>query len=119
MTDPLNPVEIEARIRDISNRIAGGVQVCSDRYKAFLAASHAYDLAYARAYMAYDGPQAEKRYAAELATQAEREARDIAEGAYRHADRLAKALENELRAYQSVGASVRAMYAVAGRGEGA
>lgn len=119
MTDPLNPVEIEARIRDISRRIAEGVQICSDRYKTFLAADHVYDLAFARAYMEHDGPQMEKKYAAEGATQAEREARDIADGAYRHADRLAKALENELRAYQSVGASVRAMYAVAGRGEGA
>ena len=49
----------------------------------------------------------------------EREARDVAEIAYRHADKIHKALDSELRAWQSIGASVRQMYAVAGRGEGA
>jgi len=117
VTDPLNPVEIEARIRSISNRIAEGVIITSNRHAAFLAADHVYDLAFARAFMAHDGPATEKKYAAELATEDERQARDIADAAYRYADRQAKALENELRAYQSVGASVRAMYAVAGRGE--
>jgi len=47
----------------------------------------------------------------------EREARDVAEAAFKYADRRAKALELELRALQSIGASVRSMYAVAGRGE--
>ena len=49
----------------------------------------------------------------------EREARDVAEIAYRHADKIHKALDSELRAWQSIGASVRQQYAVAGRGEGA
>ena len=46
-----------------------------------------------------------------------REERDIADAAYKHADRLSKALDSELRAFQSLGASVRQMYANAGRGE--
>lgn len=116
-TDILNPVDVEKRIREVANRIADSVTVCSDRYGLFMKADLAYDQAYAKAYMFHDGPQTEKRYAAELATSKEREARDLADVAYRHADRLAKALEAELRAYQSVGASVRAMYSVAGRGE--
>lgn len=115
--DVLNPVTIEARIRDISERIANSAAVCNERYKAFLTADHDYDLAFARAYMSHTGPAHEKKYDAEIATEDERKDRDVADAAYRYADRLAKALESELRAYQSIGASVRAMYQVAGRGE--
>ncbi|MGY2747250.1 hypothetical protein [Arthrobacter sp. UYCu723] len=115
--DTLNPVAIEQRIRDISNRIALSAGVCNDRYVAVLQTDHTYEQAFAAAYMSHEGPAHEKKYAAELATAAERTARDIADAAYRYADRLAKALESELRAYQSIGASVRAMFNVAGRGE--
>lgn len=114
---PITPEQVEQAIRATSNRIATGVKVCSDRYRTFLTVDHEYDLAYARAYMAHDGPAHEKKYAAELATADERAARDAADVAYRYADRTAKALELELRAYQSVNASVRTIFSVAGRGE--
>lgn len=117
--DILNPVNIEQRIRDISNRIANSASVCNERYSTFLEADRAFDVAESTAYMRHDGPAHEKKHAAVLATVDEREARDVADAAYRYADRLAKALESELRAYQSIGASVRAMYAVAGRGDAA
>ena len=117
MSEVWNPVEVEDRIREISNRISKGVGVCDERYQAHLAAERLYDAAYAQAYLDHSGPAHEKRYAAELATLDERKARDEADAAYRYADRRARALENELRAMQSVGASIRAMYATAGRGE--
>lgn len=117
MSDVLNPVQIEQSIRDVANRMADGVKICSDRYAAFLEADHAYDVAYARAYMGHEGAAHEKKYAAVLACQAERDVRDAADVAYRHADRRAKALESELRSLQSVGASLRVQYSVAGRGE--
>lgn len=115
--DVLNPVAIEQRIREISNRIANSADVCNKRYTEFAKTSHVYELAFAKAYMAYDGPAHAKKYQAEIDTEHERTARDVADAAYRYADRLAKALESELRAYQSIGASVRATFAVAGRGE--
>jgi hypothetical protein len=116
--EDLTPVQIEGKIRDVSNRIANGVRVCADRYAAFLAADHACDLAEARAYLgAKDRPAHERKYVAELATAVERTARDVADVAYRHAERQAKALDAELRAWQSVGASIRSQYAVAGVGE--
>lgn len=115
--DVLNPVNVEQRIREISDRIAKSAGVCNERYKAFIDADRLYDQAFAAAYMTHSGAAHEKKYAAELATTDDREVRDIADAAYRYADRLAKALESELRAYQSIGASVRAMYQVAGRGE--
>jgi hypothetical protein len=112
-----NPAQIEERIRDVSSRIANGVSVCDKRYRAFLDTDRALDAAFARAYMSHAGPAHEKKYAAELATQTERTARDEADALHRYADRQARALESELRALQSVGASIRAMYATAGRGE--
>lgn len=112
-----NPVEVEQRIREISGRIANGVAVCDRTYRAHLDAQRAYDAAFARAYMAHAGAAHEKRYAAELATAEKREERDKADAAYRYTDRQAKALTEELRAMQSVGASIRAMYQTAGRGE--
>lgn len=114
MSEVLNPVDIEAAIRDVSNRIAGSVKVCSDRYDAFLTADRAYDKAVAKAYLRYEGAAHRAKHEAELATENQRKVRDDADVAYRYADRLAKALESELRAWQSVNASVRAMYAVAG-----
>jgi hypothetical protein len=114
MTEVLNPVDIERAIRSCSDRISKGVKVCSGTYSAFLTADHEFDQAFAQAYMGHDGAAHEKRYAAELATVPERRKRDEADVAYRYADRLARALENELRAWQSVNASVRAMYSVAG-----
>lgn len=119
MSDVLNPVAVEQAIRECANRIANGVKVCSDRYRDFLHADHDLDVAYARAFMAHEGPQTEKRYAAELATEAERAKRDLADAAYRYADRQNRALQAELDAYRSIGASVRSAYAVAGSGEGA
>jgi hypothetical protein len=112
-----NPAQIEAAIRECANRIAKGVTVCANAYAKFLDADRAYDAAFAHAYLAADGPVHEKKYRAELATQPQREERDVADAAYRHADRMARALEAELRGLQSVGASIRAMFGVAGRGE--
>lgn len=117
MSDIISPLQVESAIRDVANRMATGVKICSDRYAAFLDADHRFDVAYAKAYMAHQGAAHEKKYVAVLDTQAERDARDAADVAYRHADRRAKALDSELRALQSVGASLRVQYGVAGRGE--
>jgi len=115
----INPVDVENAIRTCSDRITNGVKVCDERYRAFLAADHAYDIAFAQAMLNAAGrPAYEKKYAAELATKEERKARDVADAAYKYADRQAKALQDELRAWQSVGASVRSMYGVAGVGVG-
>ncbi|MGC0365052.1 hypothetical protein ABH922_003036 [Rhodococcus sp. 27YEA15] len=118
MTD-FNPVAVEQGIRDCANNIAKGVTICANAYSAYLDADRMYDREYARAYMCHSGPAHEKKYAAEIATGEARAIRDEKDAAYRYSDRQAKALESELRAWQSLGASVRSAYNVAGRGEGA
>lgn len=111
MTAPvLSPVDIEHKIQEIAARIHRGVRVVTDAETEARRAKHRLDLAYARAYLDHRGPAHEKRYAAELAVEEERAACDVAEVAFRHAERTARALSEELRAYQSIGASVRQMY---------
>jgi len=111
MSDVLNPVDVEQTIRETANDIARGVRIVSEAETAARQARAAYDRAYAHAYLAAPGPAHEKKYHAELATTAERDAMDVAELAFRHAERTAKALDGKLRAFQSIGASVRQMYA--------
>lgn len=113
MTDVLNPVDIEHNIRVCADRIHAGVKVVTKAEREAREAERVYDRAYAQAYLAAEGAAHEKKYRAELATKAERDGMDVAQVAYRHAERTAKAIEAELRAWQSVGASVRAMYGAA------
>lgn len=115
--DEITPAGVEARIREVSNEIARGVRIVSDRYATFLEADRHYDQQFAAAYLDHAGPAHEKKHAAELETREAREVKDVADVAYKYARDRAKALEEELRAMQSVGASLREQYAVAGRGE--
>ncbi|MGV0868733.1 hypothetical protein [Corynebacterium kalidii] len=115
MDEPLNPVQIESTMRNLITRVSKGIQVTSDRYAEFSEADRLYDQAQARAYLEAEGPVKEREAKVELATAEERERRDVAEVAFRHADRLSKALDLELRAWQSIGSSVRQAYGNAGR----
>ena len=116
-TEPLNPVEVERRIMELSNLIAQGVQQVTDHLRSYRQADAEYDRAKARAQLAAEGKTVADRDAVvELATEDERDAKDVAEVAYSHVNRRVKAFERELDAIRSIGASVRSMYAVAGRG---
>ena len=117
LMDDLTPVRIEQHILQLTSRIAKSAGECNTRYKAFLDADREFDRAFAQAYLDHQGPQSEKRYAADAATMKEREARDVADAAHRYADRLSKALQSELLAYQSLSKSIIAQYQVAGVGE--
>lgn len=108
--DVLNPVDVETTIRETANEIAGNVRIVSEAEREARRQRVLYDRAYAHAYLAADGPAHEKRYRAELATGDERDRMEVADLAYRHAERLSKSLEAKLRAFQSVGASIRSMY---------
>ena len=59
----------------------------------------------------------EREYDADIATMPHREEAEVAELAFRHAERTAKALEKELMAWQSINSSIRTMYGAAGAGQ--
>lgn len=111
-TEPINPVLLEAELQRVRTHIARGVRVVSDAEAAALTAAREHDRAYARAFLAHPGAQTEKRYAAEVdpTVVTARDARDVAELAYRHARRTAEALRDELSAFQSITKSVLALY---------
>ena len=112
-----NPVDIERRIEEVSNRIAKGVAVVTAAEREARDKRRAFDLAFAYAYKRAEGPAHERKYAAEIEAMPHREAADNAEIAFRHAERTAKALEKELFAWQSINGNVRAMYGAAGVGQ--
>jgi hypothetical protein len=112
-----NPVSVEKAIVGVVDEIVAGIRKASDAYSQALATNHDYDLAFARAYMRYEGPAHAKKYAAEIATEEERTSRDAADVAYRYIERTNKALEKKLDALRSIGVSVRQAYAEAGRGD--
>ena len=115
---PLNPVRVEEQIAYLANEIARGIPIVSDAEKRMVDAKRHLDREIAEATLEAKGTVMDRQAQVELATQPAREEYDIAYIAYRHAERTAKSLESRLRALQSVGASVRSMYGVAGRGEG-
>ena len=106
----LNPVDAERKIQELSDRIANGVGVITAAEREARAKKRAFDLAYAHAYKRAEGPVHERRYSADIQTMDKREEADIAEIAFKHAERTAKALEKELMAWQSINSSLRAMY---------
>lgn len=113
--DVHNPVDVERKIEETANRIAASVRVITGAEREARARRREFDLAYAHAYKrASSEPAHERRYSADIATMAYREAAETAELAFRHAERLAKALEKELFAWQSINGNIRAMYGAAG-----
>lgn len=113
----LNPVEVEQGIVAAANEVSEGVAVVSRRLDAYRQADREFDAAYASAYMQAKGPVEERKHQAVLATMTERAALDVAEVAWRYADRRCRAAESRLSAYQSILRSVGTMYAAAGTGE--
>jgi hypothetical protein len=115
-----NPVMVEQSIYKAAKRIAKGVKMADKAYRAFQVADHAFDKAEAVAYLGLEGvPAHARKYHVTLDEDviAAREARDIAEAAYKLLDRNMKAVQGELDAYRSIGTSVRQAYQTAGTGE--
>lgn len=112
---PLNPVDVENAINGIRERMANGVRVVTNAEAKAKQVRREFDVAYARAYLAAEGSIPDKKYQAQIETMPLREAAEIAEIAFNHAERTAWSLKDELSALQSIGASVRAIYETAGR----
>lgn len=106
----LTPEQIEKGIAEIARRLYLSIKVSDDAEEAARRASRHYDRAYAEAFLAAGGSQYARKYVAELATLDERDALDVAELAFRHAQREGRRLEQALSALQSINKSMVAMY---------
>ena len=113
-----NPVQVEAGIHEVAGRIGNSVGICGALYGAFLEADRVFDFEFAKAYLAATGTVNDRKYRATVNTIRQREDRDVADAAFKLADRRSRAQQEELRALQSIGATIRSQYGVAGRGEG-
>lgn len=114
--EPLNPVQIERDLRETNQRIYKGVEIVSKRYADYLQAEAEYKNAHARAYLAAEGSIKDKEAQAEIATQDERNARDVAEVAHKRAKDTLRAVESEQSALQTISAGIRQAYAGAHHG---
>lgn len=108
--EPLNPVMIEQRIREINRELAGLIRSVDECNRSYKEAKRLHDHAFAHAYADYKGPQGEKRQMAVIAVEYEREYMDNAKAALDYARDQADALTKELSAYQSLNKSVMQMY---------
>lgn len=115
--DVLNPVQVEQAIREAVNVVAQGVDVVTQRLAAYREAQRKFDLAWAHAYMTAQGAVEERKQQAMIACMELRESLDVAEVAYKFAERKCRAAESTLSAFQSISRSVNAMYGAAGVGE--
>ena len=104
------PESVEQKIAECVTRIANGVRVVTEAERKAREAKRIFDLAYAHAYKRTEAAAHVRRYEADIMTMGQREEADNAEIAFRHAERTARALEKELLAWQSIGASIRAMF---------
>lgn len=114
MADVLNPVIIEAAIRDAVQTVTEGVEQVTIRLAAYREAERVFDLKWARVYMSATGPVEQRKQTCIIETEEEKVALDVAEVAYKYADRRTRAAESTLSAYQTLAKSVIAMYNVAG-----
>lgn len=110
--EPLTPVQVEAAIQWCLHHLSRGVGIVDETHKAALETEAHYDRARAHAFLAHDGPQTEKRHAAEIDEDVitARDDRDVAKLAYEHACRTYRRLEKELSGFQSLNKGMNAAY---------
>lgn len=109
-----DPVTVEQAMDTAGNQIEDSVDILDELLEVFLEADADWDREFAQAYLNHVGPQAEKRYAAEVATSEYRKSRDIAFRNLKYAERKANALATRLSKYQSINKSVTSAYNAAG-----
>jgi hypothetical protein len=120
MSDPsrvLNPVEVEQAIRESVATVAQGVDVVTQRLAAYRDAQWRFDQKWAATYMMAEGPVEERKQQCVLSCADEQAKLDVAEVAYKYAERKTRAAESALSAWQTLSRSVTAMYHAAGTGE--
>ena len=115
--EPLNPVQIERDLRTTNEHIYKGVEVVSKAYADYLDAEREYKNAYAMAYLAAEGSIKDKEAKAEVATEEKRDARDVADVAYKRAKDMLRAVIAKQSALQTMAAGIRQAYAGSGHGQ--
>lgn len=109
-SDPefVTPLDVEREMLDLNSRLDAAPGVIKDHHNKVRAARMAYKRAYALAYGKAKGNQLDRKLAADLETEAEQTALDVAEIQYRFVVDTHDSLRTKLRALQSISSLMKA-----------
>jgi hypothetical protein len=106
--DLLTPADVERAMIDLTHHIDKAPKALKGYHEAVRSARAEHRRAYAVAYSQAEGTQLDRKMAADLETQEELDAVDIAEVAYKYASDTFDAYRTKLRALQSVSSLMKA-----------
>lgn len=113
----LDPVQVETRIQELVGSLSNALLEWKRHFGGWKKAEREFDAAYAAAKIAVsaDVPYNDRGQHATIATMKEREAKDVAEEAFKYAEQRLSAVRSALSAWQSIGKSVGEAYRNANR----
>lgn len=112
-----SPASVEKALWETSEEVNRSPYAVNDAYVEMLRTAREYDHAVELAYLNATGPAHERKYRALSECHELREAKDVADAAYRLVASQAAALKVKVETLRSIGTSVRQAYENAGRGE--
>ena len=107
-TTPQTPFEVEREMVELNHRIMNAPNVIRDFHNKAREAEKTYKMAYNVALLRADGTQAEKKAYAELETQEQRDAWEIAKVEYKYVQDVLNALKAKQRGLQSISSLMKA-----------
>lgn len=118
--EDLDPVKVEKRIQELVQALSDALVEWRGLFRAYKEADREFDRAYAAAKISVDKdvPYNDRGQWATLKTMDQREAKDLADEAFRYAENRLDAIKKALSAWQSLSNSMRTAYQNAGRIDG-
>lgn len=115
--EDLTPIRVETRIQQLVDALSKALVTWKKSFGIWKTAERDYDVAFAKAKInvSSDVPYNDRGHHATVATIKEREAKDVAEEAFKYAEKCLDATRSALSAWQSIGKSVTDAYRNAGR----
>ena len=115
--EDLSPIRVEQRIQELVKTLSIALMEWRERYGQWKDAEREFDKAYATARINVDSevPYNDRKYHADVATMEQREVKEVAEGAFKYAEKRLEGVRSALSAWQSIGRSVNEAYRNAGR----
>jgi len=115
--EDLTPIRVESRIQELVDALSKALVTWKKSFGTWKTAEREYDVAFAKAKInvSSDVPYADRGHHATLATVKEREAKDVAEEAFKYSEKCLDATRSALSAWQSINRSVQMAYQNADR----
>lgn len=108
------PVVLEEKLRNTMNEVMRAPRICYQALREFQEADREFDKKYHEEKISFEGTIPDKESHAILASMAEREAKEVAEAAYKYARDRMNAVNLCLGGLQSISRSVQQAYSAIG-----